>query len=270
MESFPRPEGYLQGILRRLRERVEENLELAKLNPQFFQEGVRDMAKKATKSKVKKSEQSDELKQVVEEGQEREALEASYRPQIDLAARAAVRAAGMMREAFRVRERLAGALAETSKSVEKTSSEILKGKYCPSSEQLEISEKIFDLALVDTRSVRHSLGYFTAQVNALDVVCKVARRGNAIAAFRALRGVSRAILTDANEEIRSLWRYVCMVWRQFDAEGPKVALWQPQLDATREERFKFDEATGTWRHVKDDGSEVAFDVKTSFAGGAGT
>lgn len=226
------------------------------------------MTKKSKRSKTKKHESGigdEELLAKIVEEKEREALLGSYRSQIDLAARAAVRSAGMFKEAIRMRARLAVVLGDTSLVVAKISSEILDGKYVPGSPQLESTARVFDLAVADTNAVKSSLEYFTAQVNALDVTWKVANRGDKIAAFRALRDVSRGILIDTNEEIRKLWRYVCLAWGRYDNVGPKISLWQPQLDATREEKFKFDEGTKTWKYENEDGSWTTMDVRAAFA-----
>lgn len=229
------------------------------------------MTKKSKRSKAKKHESGigdEELLAKIVEKKEREALLGSYRSQIDLAVRAAVRSAGMFKEAIRVRARLAVVLGDTSLVVAKISSEILDGKYVPGSPQLESTARVFDLAVTDTNAVKGSLEYFTAQVNALDVTWKVANRGDKIAAFRALRDVSRVILCDENEEIRKLWRYVCLAWGRYDNAGPKIALWQPSLDATKEEKFKFDEGTDSWSYEREDGTSATLDVRSTFSAGA--
>jgi hypothetical protein len=178
---------------------------------------------------------------------------------------AAVRATLAFRQALLVRSRLGVVLATAARQVVESSDAAARGLYVPASNQFDLSENIFDLGLADTRAARAVLGLLTGQVRALHEAVEASRSANPVATFRSLRAVSRGLLTDPDEEVRSAWGYVLQVWRQFSTELPKIAAWQPSLDKREEVKLSFDEATGAWKPAGRDGTESTAEVKAAYA-----
>jgi hypothetical protein len=186
-----------------------------------------------------------------------------HRPVVEACARAAVSSALGLRQVFLVRSKLAVVLAETAKSSEMLSDAIAQWRFLPRVDQLDLTERVLDLGLSDTEAARTCLGLFGGRVRALQAAYDVARSASHVAAFQILRGTSRALLTDVSEESRAAWRYVLSAWGELDPEASKIALWQPDLDATSEEKFRFDEATRSWKYQKRDGSEASVSVEAA-------
>jgi hypothetical protein len=176
-----------------------------------------------------------------------EELQEFHQPVVEACARAAVRSALAFGQALLVRSRLGVALATLARQVVESSDNAARGLYVPASNQFDLSENIFDLSLADSRAARAVLGLLTGQVKALHDAVEAYRAADPVATFRSLRATSRGLLTDPDEGVRSAWRYVLLVWRQFSTESPKVAAWQPGLGEREEVKLSFDEATGTWK-----------------------
>jgi hypothetical protein len=194
-----------------------------------------------------------------------EAARTAHRPVVEACARAAVRSALGLRQVFLERSRLAAVLSETSKSVGEAADAVTKWQYLPKSNWFDLTEKVLELSLTDTRAAKTCLGIFCGQVGSLQAAYEVARAASPVASFQVLRGTSHALLTDSSEEVRAAWRYVLSAWGQLDPEPPRIALWQPDLDATVEEKFWFDEASRSWKYRKRDGSEASVSVEAATA-----
>lgn len=193
-----------------------------------------------------------------------EAAWAAHHPVVEACARAAVRSALGLRQVFLVRSMVASVLEATAKSSASLSEAVMSWKFMPRSEQFDLTERVLELALADTRADRTCLELFVGQVKNLHSAYDVARAASPVASFKILRCVSRGLLADSSEEVRAAWKYVCLAWGKLSSEAPKIALWQPDLDATVEEKFKFDEATRSWKYQKRDGSVASVEVTAAF------
>jgi hypothetical protein len=183
-----------------------------------------------------------------------EAARDAHRPVVETCARAAVRVALGLRQVFLVRSRVSAVLAATARSVGEAADAVAQWKCLLVPKSFDLTDAVLELGLADTRAAKICLERFGGQVSSLHDAYGVARAASPVAAFQILRGVSHGLLLDSNEEVRAAWRYVLQAWGQLDPEAPKIALWQPDLDATVEEKFKFCEVSRTWKYQKRDGS----------------
>ena len=195
---------------------------------------------------------------------------------ISAEARAALRLAEVLREEFRARTVVAQMVRATMGQVAEASSMVASGKHLPTEGSLSLTEEACRVVVGDTAKARVVLRLFLEQVRALDESYLRAKGENPIAAFKALRDVSRELyvpwVTTAPEVDSSrakqplLWQYVLRAWETTNPEAARIARWHPGKGAREE--LKFDEASRTWRHVVSDGStaaEAVVEVKTTFA-----
>jgi hypothetical protein len=188
-------------------------------------------------------------------------LQASHQPVVEACARAATRSVLALRQVIAVRTKLSGTLSEMATRISKTGDRIVQGLFVPSSDQFDLSEKVFDLSLSIGTAARSTLSLFTAQVRDLNDSYERARSASPIAAFRALREVSGLILADSSKETCSAWRYVLLAWKLSNPQAVRIALLQPGSVGKGEVGFKFDELSGEWKSEgRDFSAKVAFAV----------
>ena len=207
---------------------------------------------------------------------------------ISTCARAALRLAEVVQEVFQARADVAKMVRATMDQVVAGCSLVASGKVLPTEGPLTLTEEVCQAAVSDTRKARVALRLFQEQVRALDESYLRAKGSDPIAAFRALREVSREfsdtpdvaagtsiVYGELASMVRaegtygkrqSLWQYVLRAWDTLDPEAARIARWPPGKGAREE--FKFDEATRSWRHVVSDESiaaEATVEVKSTFA-----
>lgn len=171
------------------------------------------------------------------------AIQVRNQPYLEACARASARCAGMLSNIFQLRLSAADAVGVVTAAVKRSMKMASERGFVPETEMFEIPDAAYRLASCSTDIARNCLNIFKAQVTSFNLSYESIRELSAIAAFNALREVSRALNTDFSPEMAALWKYVLGAWEKVNSKAVRVARWEArvdEIDPTHDEAKEWD------------------------------